>query len=273
MAFIDKLQYQVENWSLYFQGGVRRGILIFMGICFLALTPVYFLGQLTSNLYRNTWFNEKTIFIPKTVNVQEVVISPTQLVPLVNNQNDLYVTASNKNNKTVGFWPWTYTVQILNANDQILSSETISTYLLPDDIKYIVARTSDPAGVKMRVIEEKTQNQTRLYNPEANKLLKLPNIEVRSPTVTNVPNSDKVRVKTVFKNNDNVNIKTVDVLYIIRDTRQSVVGIGTYSFNGFIAGSERELVLDYPAPRDREIQSADIRWTVNYLDGNQITLP
>jgi hypothetical protein len=64
----------------------------------------------------------------------------------------------------------------------------------------------------------------------------------------------------------------VDILYIIRDTRESVVGIGEYSFQGFFPDTERDMQLEYPKPLDRTASSVEIRVMVNYLDSSGIRL-
>jgi hypothetical protein len=271
MGFGDNLQYKIENASIYFQGGVRRSVLIFAGICLVILAPSYFLGQFSSNLWKNSWYNDKNIVIPKNVTEQEYAISETEVVSLANNTNDLYVSVNNKANKEIGFFPWVYTVQVLNNNGSILSQRKISSYLLPEETKYIVINSSDSQGTKLNLIRE-PETKSRLYNPNSNQLLKQPNVEIRTQELTPIPNSNNLKIRAIFKNNDQIVIQRFDVLYIIRDTRQSVVGIGTYSFNGFIANSEREMILEYPKPKNREARFLDLRWSVNYLDETNIKL-
>lgn len=270
MALMDNLQYRLENASLYFQGGVRRSVLIFSGVCILLLAPLYFLGQLSSNLWKQTWFDSQEIYIAKQIPQREYEISETQIVPLANGSRELYLSVNNFANREIGFFPWVYTLQVLDAGDSLLSQQTYRSYLLPEETKYIVHRSNDGNASKLRIIQEPATQAYR-YNPNANRILKEPNIEIRSPGFE-LNSDDSLTIRAVFKNNDIVNVNSVNVLYIIRDTRQSVVGIGEYSFNGFSAGSEREMRLNYPKPKDREPRFLDIRWSVNYLDSRNILL-
>jgi hypothetical protein len=277
MSFADNLQYKTENFSLYFQGGVRRSLIIFAGICLVMLVPTYFLGQQISNLWSQVsinpnHFNSKNIVIPKNLDQQPLDIGTTQVVKLANGQNTLYLTVNNKANPQVGYFPFVYTLQILTANGQILSQKKYQNYLLPGDIKYVVADSADPTGVDMKLIVE-PETQAISYNPNQVGISKSPNIVIKGQSVTNLPNSTDLQVDALFKNQDQVDVDSVDVLYIIRDARESVVGIGTYTFNGFLNGTEREMNLNYPQPADRSATQADVRWSVNYLDPSIIKLP
>jgi hypothetical protein len=270
MSFGDNLQYRVENWSLYFQGGVRRSVLIFAGVCLAALAPAYFFGQFTSNILKTTWYNDKNFVIPKSIQILDYEVSQTQIVPLINNQNELYVSVNNKTNQSTGYFPWIYTLKIYDPADQLVSAKTYSSYLLPNEIKYVVTRAEQNKGSRVELVQE-PQTTAVQYNPLANSLLKNPNITIRSQNVRDLDNKN-LEIFALFKNNDQVRIETVDVLFIIRDTRQSVTGIGQYQFNGFVPGEEREIRLTYPKAKDREAKFLDIRWSVNYLDKNNIRL-
>ncbi len=270
MAYGDVMQRNIEHFSLWFQGGIRRGILIFFVVALVLLAPFYFLGQLTSGLYKAVWFDSSNSFNPKQLSIEDYRVSSTQVAPLANGQNDLYVTIDNKNNPTVGYFPWIYTVQILDKDNVILSQDTIRSYLLPGDVTYVIGKNRDPNGVKLNLIKE-SGTQPVQYNAESNSILKAPNIEVVGQGFKDSPtNKDELNVSAYFKNNDIVTIKSVDVLYIIRDTQQSVVGIGTYNFRGFTPGSEREMQISYPKPKDRVPKFIELRWFVNYLDSNAI---
>jgi hypothetical protein len=269
MAFSDDLQYKLENAALYFQGGVRRNVLIFSGVCIILIVPIYFLGQISSSLYKQVWFDKTEFFIPKSVSVKDYSVSTTQVAPLINGQNDLYLSIDNKENKEIGYFPWVYTLQLLDSNNNILSQEKTTKYLLPGDVTYVVSKNRDAGATKLNLIKE-TGSIAVAYNPNANKLLKKPNINVLSSTVSAIPNTDELQVSAEFRNDDIVTVGTVDILYIIRDTQGAVVGIGNYSFGGFVPNSKRELKLNYPKPKDREARDLEIRVNVNYLDSNNL---
>jgi hypothetical protein len=270
MSLSDNLQYKLENAALYFQGGVRRNILIIGGICLVLIVPFYFLGQLASGLYKQVWYNNKDFFIAKNTVTKDFIISSTQVAPLINGQNDLYVSIDNKANPEIGYFPWVYTLQSIDANGIITSQERTNTYLLPGDVTYVLSKNRDVGAVKLNLIKEPGTVAVN-YNPNANKLLKKPNITTLTKTVKpSTSNPDEIELYAEFRNDDIVTIGTVDVLYIVRDTQESVVGVGKFSFGGFVPGSKRELIQSYPKPKDREAKDLEVRINVNYLDSNNI---
>jgi hypothetical protein len=276
MSFADELQYRTENLSLYFQGGVRRSILIFTGICLVLLAPTYFLGQQISNLWSQAPFNPnvynaKNIVTSKNLVEKELLIGETQVASLANGENTLYLTINNKVNPEIGFFPFVYTVQILSKDDTVVSQQKYRSYLLPGEIKYVVGRSADTTGQKLKIIRE-PETQAINYNPKQTGTLKQPNIVIKDQSVKNIPGTKNLQIRAVFKNQDQVYVDNIDVLYIIRDTRESVVGIGEYSFQGFLPNTERDVVLEYPQPADRLATQADIRWSVNYLNKSLIRL-
>ena len=271
MSQLDTLQYRVENLSIAFQGGVRRGIIIFAGVCLVLLAPVYFGGSASANLFRNTWFDSKNDIIPKDLNQANYQVSETEIVPLASGEKALYISVNNKENSTTGYFPWVYTLQITSKDGTLLDQQKFSSYLLPEEVKYLTLNSADPSAVKLTLIEEPA-TQKVFYNPNANNNQKKPDIQIRNDQIIQQPGTNKIKISAIFKNNTEFFIEKVDILFLVRDSRQSVVGIGVFNFSGFVAGSERIIDLDYPKPLDREARFLDLRWAVNYLDKNSIVL-
>ncbi len=271
MSQLDSFQYRIENLSLAFQGGVRRGVLIFTGVCLILLAPVYFGGQAAAGLFRQTWFDSSNAVIPKDLKENKYEVSTTQLVPLASGETALYISVSNKLNSTVGYFPWVYTLQVTSKDGTLLDQQRFTSYLLPEEVKYLTLNSADPTATTLSIIEE-PQTQRVFYNPNANNNQKTPDIQIRNDQILPGKDQNSLKISAIFKNNTEFNIEKVDVLFLIRDSRQSVVGVGVYNFSGFEARSERIIELDYPKPRDREARFLDLRWSVNYLDKNSIVL-
>lgn len=276
MAFTDSLSRQIETASLYFQGGVRRSVLIFAGICIVLMAPAFFLGQSMSAIWSTLPANSdriqnKNIYIEKILSENDYSIDRSQLVPLSSGGTVLYTTINNRQNQDYGYYPFVYRVQVLDIQNTIIYEKIEQSYLLPGDIKYVVVSPGDDRGVSLRVSTE-PDTRTLLYNPQAINLSKRINIEVRNPTVTDGDGEASLVLRASIKNNDIVRLKVVDLMYLIRDNRDRVVGIGQYKLENLQAGEEREFYLTYPKPRYRRATRLDIRTFVNYLDDNNIVL-
>ena len=265
-------QYRLENLSLSLQQGVRRSILIYIAICVVLLTPVFFLGQFLSSAWFKTPINpwrldNSQVFVSKETSIADLEIGRSQVVSLDGGEQALYLTVSNKGNSTIGFNPWVYKLQILDKDEVLLSEQEFQGYLLPEEVKFLVASFPDDRATSMRFVQ--TQDTKKIdYNPLSGP--QNPDVQILSQSFEEMDNG-KLRLFAQFRNNDQANIEKIDILYIVRDTRQSVVGIGTFSFNGFKSGTTREMVVEYPMPEDRVPRILDVRWSVNYLDSNQFS--
>ncbi len=270
MAFADNLQYQIENLSIYFQGGIRRGILIFAGISIVLLAPSYFVAQQINNFWSNAGFNPNrintsNIVIAKNFNIQKFETSSTQVVQLINNENSLYVTEDNKINPEVGFFPFVYSVQTLNNSGAILSQQTKRTYILPGEPKYIVAQSPDNSATTLK-IQQLPETKPILYNQANPTVLKKPKVEILSKNIEVDDQNKSMKIRITVKNGEDFGIRQIDFLIIVRGSRQDVIGIREYSLDSTGPG-ERTFSVDYPLPKSGSVPAtADIRWSVNYLD-------
>ena len=213
----------------------------------------------------------KNIYIRKILSENDYSIDRSQLVPLSKGGTVLYTTINNRQNQDYGYYPFVYRVQVLDIQNSIIYEKIEQSYLLPGDIKYVVVAPGDDRGVSLRVSTE-PDTRTLLYNPQAINLSKRINVEVRNPTVTDGDGEASLVLRATIKNNDIVRLKVVDLMYLIRDNRDRVVGVGQYKLENLQPGEEREFYLTYPKPRYRRATRLDIRTFVNYLDDNNIVL-
>jgi hypothetical protein len=279
-VMLESLTNRVETASLYFQGGVRRSVLIFAGICILLVAPLYFFGQLAAQVWFQAPFNpagfnpKNSLIQTKVVANNDYIIERTQFVPLIGGRTILYTTINNRQNQQVGYLPFIYRVQILNSEGSILSNEIKQSYLLPGEVKYIIQEVQDSdeeTATELRVSTE-PKTQGILYNPAEDNLAERINIEVRNPTISEY-NGDNLRLEALVKNDDLVKIRNLDLLYIIRDDRDRVVGIGEFRLEDVNPQEEREFSLVYPKPRFRTATRLEVRAFVNYLNQDNVVLP
>jgi hypothetical protein len=113
------------------------------------------------------------------------------------------------------------------------------------------------------------------YNRESPNFLKKPNIVQRRGIVNDDPKKDFYEVSLLFKNDDTVDVKTVNVLYLLRSNDGQIVGMNKSVLSGFLANTEREItVLDLPKP-SRALTNKpllEVVLRINYLDPTIVTL-
>ena len=270
------LQYNLENFALWFQGGIRRWVLIFVGICVVLLAPMYFLGILLSNTW-NTFpananrFDNKNLLTKKVIPELDWTISKTQIVPLATGENVLYVSISNKANPLIGYFPFFYNIQILDKDGKAVFNQIQETYILPGSIRYLVVKSDNPNAAEVRLVRsEKTVPV--YYNPNS-KTVREADVRLVNQNLKDITFTKNLEISATLKNFDKRQIKVLDVLYILRDARQSVVGIGTVQLTNLKPGDERSFEFFYPKPLERTATILDLQWSVNYLDTDNVFLP
>jgi len=269
---LENLQYKFENLSMYFQGGVRRSIIIFAVILLIAIFPAYYLGKFGSGLSARSYLNLNGFAINPKIEIYDYEIGKTQRAELKDGTSVLYAAIRNKKNRDVGFSPWNYSVQILDKDGAVITpKEVFSSYLLPDDNKFIVVQ-SPINGVDMQIIQEPGTQKIN-YNPNANPLLTVPNITVQNNRVELDTQNQTMTVSALLRNEDKRTVETIEVTYFVRDTQESILYVGTSSFNGFAPGAQRDFrINNLPLPVTGSPRSVDVRWSVNYLRAGTIKL-
>ncbi|GAB4146538.1 MAG: hypothetical protein OHK0017_07130 [Patescibacteria group bacterium] len=272
MAFSDDLQYRLENMAIYFQGGVRRSVLIFAGVTLVALVPVYFLGKFASGLYAYTYLDTANFIQNPQKKIYDYEIGKTNISELANGEKVLYVAINNKKNIDVGYFPWNYSTVVLDDKDQVIAPKQIfNSYLLPNDNKYIVVTA--PSNAAKLQIEEEAGTVKQTYNPNANPLQSNPNIEVFSEKVSVDKQTNTMTVSCTLRNVDRRYVETVDLVYLVRNSQEEIIFAGKGSFNGFATGTDREFsVNNLPLPKDQTPRQVNVLWSVNYLDSNVLKL-
>jgi hypothetical protein len=271
MAFSTDVGYRLNSLKSYFRGGIRKSIWIIGGVSLVMSVPLYFAGNYASQLYKPSWFNNKQIVLEVANKKNTYKLGLTEAVTLSNGLQDLYLSVDNKKNTQSGLSPWVYNLQILDKDNVIIRQDTVRSYLLPGSSTYIIAKNVDPNGVKINIVDDE-QTIEAPYNPNLGKLFQEPKIIVTTSTLSPTENSDEIRIRAVLKNEDLIKINSIDVMYLLRDNRQDIVGAGTFKLGGLTPGTERELIVDYPKPKDKETKFVEIRWFTNYLDKNNLSI-
>jgi len=265
--------YKIESLVINFQSGVRRGVLIAAGILLLLTIPFYFIGQVIASFWMYNSANSNALelvefFNPKTTTFYNYTVDRSQIVPLANGENVLYTTINNKENPTVGYFPYFYRVQVLNEAGDLVFENQAQTYILPGDIKYIVVNPGNNQGYKLNITEE-PQTTATLFNPFANNFANIVNqVQVRNPQIIENEDGQTLDLSAEIKNNSLIEILEVDILYIVRGTRDKVIGIGQQQIINLEAGEEREVFIKYPRPRHRRPLRLDMRIQINYLNSD-----
>jgi hypothetical protein len=266
---------KVEDVALDLQSGVRKWVLITVGVAVVFAFPVYLLGNQISKwwFYNLGWtnrFDNKNFLNTKKFAQQQVNLEGAEYIDLVDGRRLIYSFLDNRQNRIVGYNPFVYKLQIINQQGETISDEIKNTYLLPAEAKYIAAYTRDLNAVSLSIQKLDDTNPVE-YNAAANELLKPVELEIREQTVEDA-DKDNLMLKTTIKNSTRYFIKNVDLVMLIRDGQDSVIGVQDYKISGFLPNENREVKLRYPKSKNRTAKSLDVRYSVNYLAPDSVRL-
>jgi hypothetical protein len=266
---------KVEDVALDLQNGVRKWVLIALGISIVLAFPVYLFGNQISRwwFYNLGWtnrFDSKNFLNTKKFSEQQVNLEGAQFVDLADGRRLIYSFLDNRQNRIVGYNPFVYKLQVINEQGEAISDEVKTTYLLPAEAKYIAAYTRDPNAISLS-IQRLDDTDPVEYNAAANELLKPVELEVREQVVENA-DKDNLLLKTTVKNSTRYFIKNVDLVMLIRDGQDSVIGVQDYKISGFLPNENREVKIRYPKSKNRTAKSLDVRYSVNYLAADSVRL-
>ncbi len=266
---------RVEDIALDLQSGVRKWVLIVLGVSVVLAFPVYLLGNQISKwwFYNLGWsnrFDSKNILNSKQFSEQQVNLQSSEFVDLADGRRLVYSFLDNRQNRIIGYDPFVYKLQLINQQGEAISDEVKSTYLLPGEAKYISVYTRDANAVSMSIQKLEDTNPVE-YNSAANELLKPVELEVREQNIENA-DKDNLNLKTTIKNTTRYFIKNVDLVMLIRDGQDSIIGAQDYKISGFLPNENREVKIRYPKSKNRTAKSLDVRYSVNYLAADSIRL-
>jgi hypothetical protein len=271
----NKIMSFAENLVLELQSGVRKWVLITAILCLFLSYPTYLLSTQLANVWfynldiNPNKFDGKVIVVPKTVEENEIRLDTSNYVDLSNGKRLIYTFIDNRLNRNLGYFPLYYNKQVIDKNNNVLTQTQETSYLLPGESKYISAYSDNPNAVAI-TIDKQPNTQTIAYNPNSNPNLKTPDLQIRDKTVL-VKDKNTLTLRTSIKNPTNLVIKNVNLAMLVRDAQDSIIGVQDYSFQGLVPNEEREVIVDYPAPKNRTAKSLDVRYSVNYLDPSSIT--
>lgn len=265
----------MENLILWFQGGVRRSVLIFAGICMILIVPFFFLGTVISNFWsvapiNPTRNNFETKYASKIIPEKDLIISSSQNISMLDGTRVIYVSLDNKANVEVGYYPFVYNLQVLDENGSLIKEEVgLETYILPQSIKFLNFSTDSRAS---RVNIKKTPRTQKILFNQNSKRKKDVNLQVLEPKVEDITFTNNLKISGKIRNSDTAFVKKFDILYTIRDTRQLVSGIGYLGIENLSPGEERRFELLYPKAEGRTATVLEVLPIINYLDENNIVI-
>jgi hypothetical protein len=265
---------KIEEIALQLQAGARRWVVIVFIIGLILLYPIYLLGRGLStawfnfspiNSYR---YNGKDIINTQTISEKQLSFNEQEPVQLLDGRKLFYTLVDNRENKNIGYSPFVYQVQVFDKSGQILSDETKFSSLLPGQSRHFFTYSSDPEATNMS-IKKLPDSKLIYFNQQNNPFKDGQNIEIREQKIIE-KNSQNYTIRASLKNTAGFWIKKVDLILILRDVDDKIVGMQNYIIGGFGKNEERSVDLEYPKPKSGSAVNLDVRYFVDYLEDDAV---
>ncbi|PJE57770.1 MAG: hypothetical protein COU82_00040 [Candidatus Portnoybacteria bacterium CG10_big_fil_rev_8_21_14_0_10_38_18] len=152
-----------------------------------------------------------------------------------------------------------YEFTFYNANNQLIGSKQGTTYILPQETKYIVEQkiypTQTPSIMKFDLKDISWQ-----------KLTGFSELQIRVKNETPRIIDGKYNLYGAIENKSNYNLDRVEVVGLLFDENHKIIAVGKTEIRTFLMGETRDFEINWPYA-DKEISSSEIKVYTNiFLD-------
>jgi len=154
-----------------------------------------------------------------------------------------------------------YEFTFYNANNQLIGSKQGSTYILPQETKYIVEQriylTETPSLMKFELADINWQ-----------KLIGFSELQIRVKTKNPRIMDGKYNLYGAIENKSNYNLDKIEAVGLLFDEDYGIIAVGKTEIRTFLIGETRDFEINWPSA-NKEIYSSEIKVYTNiFLDEN-----
>lgn len=186
------------------------------------------------------------------------------IIPTLNNNYDLVAKIENPNSD-VGAEVIDYQFNLYDDTNQIVSSKTGKTYILPQETKYVV----EP---KFYSEKSATKIEFKINNISWKKLGQISDLElqVKNTEYQILEDGSNVLVGAI-ENRSSYDLDTIEVAGVLFDEDNEIIAVGKTSMNTVLRNETRGFEIFWPYPITQQVKSFDAKAYTNvFLNDNFI---
>lgn len=267
------ISYFLERWRAESLFGLKKIVWLFIVITLILLLPSYWVGKFVGNNMTPTKSAIDTVNL--SLDAPDYTIQDNTTVTYEDGSRGYYARINNKNSNTnTGYMPWIYSYSIYDSTGKKITDGNVTTYLAPNSEMYIIGPITREAGLKFEINTDAANSKIVKYDKPSilagiQSNIKVTNVQ--SPEErTDDPNL--INIAFTVANNSNYNIKKVELVFNIKNKDQKIIGIGKYTVSDFAAGTQRDINLTHPKPRQGTNLVVEVIPYVNYMDSNNLQI-
>lgn len=183
-------------------------------------------------------------------------------IPTTLNNFDLVAKVENPNSNW-GVESVPYKFNFYNANNQLIGFKEETTYILPQETKYIVEQKIYLPEVPARMVFE-------LGKTNWQKLKDFSELQIRIKDKSHSIIDGKYRLYAVLENKSTYNLDKVEAVGLLFDENHNIIAAGKTDIRTFLMGESRNIEINWPYA-GKKISSSEIKVYTNvFLDENFI---
>lgn len=206
--------------------------------------------------------------------VKSLEVQWAEAVLLKDGLYDLAAKVSNIN-PNYGLGRFEYVFRLLDASGQLLAEKKGTSFILPNQTKYLVetnVTSAAPAKVELVIKESSKTDWQRLKND-----FEAPDIFVQdrqfkysdNANSSQASSTEAAQASGIVKNNSNFDFDKIIISVMLFDERKNVIGINKTEVYTVPAGQERYFSVLWFSPLKGEVKSADMQADTNlFADDN-----
>ncbi|HSA08709.1 MAG TPA: FxLYD domain-containing protein [Candidatus Moranbacteria bacterium] len=197
---------------------------------------------------------------------KDLIVQETVFLSEENNLHDVVAKIDNPND-VIGAEFFNYTFTLKDGNGTVIATSEGSSFILPADNKYIAKigiKTSDgsiPASVEFSV----SNVQWSLLKDTAK-----PQIGVYGKKFENDPAGIGSRVEGILRNESIYDLKKIEVVIVLRNENNRVVGINTTQRDSIRAKEQQSFQITWPTSILDNVQKIEVDPQINVFDSKNL---
>lgn len=236
-------------------------------VCIIGIIPGYFASRTLAKIY---WHNQYSSFI---VSAHPSFTNPKPLIPgnvtlVYNSDNTITAIAEIKNdNLDLSAQKLNYKIEFLNSSNQVVQSQTGTTFILPSQKKNIILP-------KISGTENITTGKLILTQPEWQKRKTLPKVSLTTPLpfTRNILNPLAFIAEGAVTNNSPYRLGQVFINFTAYNSNNEIVASTQRSEFSLKPGERRAYVLTFPNLYTSEVSRVTVSSETNILEGENLVL-
>lgn len=183
-------------------------------------------------------------------------------IPTIEDNFDLVAEIKNSNRQW-GVESITYRFNLYDRNDELIGLKEGTTYILPQETKYIVEQKFYSTTAPNRI-------ELEIKDIEWHKLKDFEYLELKIKNKNHQLIDNKLdQVSGVVENKSNFDLNTIEVIGLLFDENDNILAAGRTEMNSVLVGENRYFEISWPYEISRDVSSFELSAHTNvFLDEN-----